>query len=71
VGVTELALDDEERHAFVSHLNGMGMTELVRRETPAHTGRRRDTSKLPTRRGGLPSATRRRTMDDAQQRADR
>jgi hypothetical protein len=30
--VTELTLDDIERHAFSSHPDGMRMTELMRRE---------------------------------------
>ncbi len=29
VGMPELALDDDERDALVSHLNGMGVTELM------------------------------------------
>src|SRR5512132_4070115 len=37
VRVTELALDDVERHAFACHLDRMGMAKLVRSEPPAHT----------------------------------
>jgi ribosomal protein L12E/L44/L45/RPP1/RPP2 len=29
---TELALDNDERHALVRHLDGVGVAELVRRE---------------------------------------
>src|SRR5205807_7876152 len=38
VGVAELALDDDEWHAFAGHLNGVGVPELVRCEPPAYTG---------------------------------
>jgi hypothetical protein len=38
VGVAELALDDVQRHAFTSHLDSMGVTELVRSETAPHAG---------------------------------
>ncbi|HET8586240.1 MAG TPA: hypothetical protein VFM74_00040 [Candidatus Limnocylindria bacterium] len=33
----ELALDDDERDTFVRHLDGMGVSELVRRESAAGT----------------------------------
>jgi hypothetical protein len=29
VAVPELALDDDERHTFASHLDGMGMAKLM------------------------------------------
>jgi hypothetical protein len=35
VGVPELALDDEQRHAFPGHLDGVCVPELVRREAPS------------------------------------
>jgi hypothetical protein len=38
VAVSELALDHDQRHAFVGHLDGMGVAELVRREPSPHTG---------------------------------
>jgi GrpB-like predicted nucleotidyltransferase (UPF0157 family) len=41
VAVPELALDDDQRHAFVRELDGVGVTELVRRKAAAHAGRRR------------------------------
>jgi hypothetical protein len=37
--VAELALDDDQRHAFASHLDGVCVAELVRREAPADTRR--------------------------------
>jgi hypothetical protein len=36
--MTELALDHDERHSLVRHLDSMGMAELVWREPPADTG---------------------------------
>jgi hypothetical protein len=38
VAVSELALDHDERDAFVGHLDGVGVPELVRREAAAHAG---------------------------------
>ena len=40
VRVPELALDDDERDSFVRHLDGVGVPELVRRESSADTCRR-------------------------------
>ena len=36
--MSQLPLNHQQRYPFVSHLDSMGVTELVRRETPAHTG---------------------------------
>jgi hypothetical protein len=36
VGVPELALDDVERHAFTSQLDGMGVAQLVWCEPTSH-----------------------------------
>jgi hypothetical protein len=38
VGVSELALDDDEWDAFVRHLNGVSVPELVRRKPAPDTG---------------------------------
>jgi hypothetical protein len=38
VGVPELALDDHERDAFMCHLHGVRVPELVRRESTSHAG---------------------------------
>ena len=38
VGVSELALDDDQRDAFAGHLDGVRVAELVRREAPADAG---------------------------------
>jgi hypothetical protein len=37
--VSELALDDNQRDAFTGHLDGVGVSELVRREAAAHARR--------------------------------
>jgi hypothetical protein len=37
--VSKLALDHDERDAFVGHLGGVGVPELVRREAAADAGR--------------------------------
>jgi hypothetical protein len=39
VAVAELALDDDQRHAFAGQLDGVRVSELVRLEVPPDTGR--------------------------------
>ena len=34
----QLALDHDERHAFVGHLDGVCVSKLVRSEAPPHAG---------------------------------
>jgi hypothetical protein len=46
VGVSQLALDDVARHTLVGELDGVGVAELVRRESPPHTGLRGDAPEL-------------------------
>jgi hypothetical protein len=46
VGVSELSLDDHERHAFVGHLDGVGMAQLVRGDSAAHAGVGGDSAQL-------------------------
>jgi hypothetical protein len=38
VGVAELALNDDERDAFVCHLDGMSVSELERGDSASHSG---------------------------------
>jgi hypothetical protein len=38
VGVAELTLDDEQRHAFARHLRGVSVSQLVGREPASHSG---------------------------------
>ena len=42
VGMPELPLDNRQRDPFVRHLDRVSMTQLVRRESPPHTGLRRE-----------------------------
>ena len=70
VGVPELALDDDQRHALARHLNGMGMAQLVRREAPPHTGLVRHVRQVRARRGGRPGPSAGRSVDHAEQRSD-
>jgi hypothetical protein len=37
IGVAELALDDEQRHALAGHFDGVGMAQLVRRESASYS----------------------------------
>src|SRR4051812_20352266 len=46
VGVAELALDDDQRHAFAGHFDGVRVAELVRREAPTHPGLAGDASQF-------------------------
>jgi hypothetical protein len=39
VAVAELALDDDQRHAFTSQLDGVRVAQLVRREAPPNASR--------------------------------
>jgi hypothetical protein len=52
IAVAELALDDDERHAFVRHLDGVSVAKLVRREAPTNARGRSRAAQLSTRRGG-------------------
>src|SRR3954470_20864348 len=69
--VAQLALDDDERHALASHLDGVGVAQLVRRETPANACGRRRAAQLGARGRGRPWPSPGRAVDDAEQRADR
>ncbi len=44
--VSELSLDDRQRDPFVGHLDRVGVSELVRREPPAHPGLGGESAKL-------------------------
>jgi hypothetical protein len=43
-GVPELALDDDRRDTFASHLDGVCVAELMRSEAPPDAGLRGDLS---------------------------
>jgi len=71
VAVAELALDDVERHAFVSELDRMRVAKLVRREASADTGARGESAQNGARRSGLPRAPAGGAVDDAEHGSDR
>ena len=71
VGVSELALDHYERHAFVRHLDGMSVPQLVGREATSHTGRGSGVMQLLARCRCFPAAACCRSVKHAQQRPDR
>jgi hypothetical protein len=45
VDVSELALDDQQRHALASHLHGVRVTKLMRGEALSHAGLSRRTER--------------------------
>jgi hypothetical protein len=67
----ELTLDHDQRTAFVRHLDGMRMAQLVRREPPSHAGSGGGMVQLLARRRRLPRATSRRPVNHTQHCADR
>src|SRR5215207_1722681 len=71
VGVSELALDDDQRDAFAGHLDGMRVAELVRREAPTHPGLAGDAAQFRAGGAGGPRPSACGTVDDEEQRSDR
>ena len=69
--MSQLTLNDDQRNALVRHLDRARVTWLVRREPSAHPGSGSGPSQLLARRGLLPMPASRRTVDDAEKRADR
>jgi hypothetical protein len=69
--VPELALDNDQRHAFDGHLDGMRVAELVRREAPTHPGLAGDLAQFRAGGAGCPRPSACRTVDDAERRSDR
>jgi hypothetical protein len=65
VAVAELALDDDQRHAFAGHLDGVGVAELVWREAAPHSCRGGGAPELGACCGGRPAASARCAVDDA------
>ena len=65
VAVAELALDDDQWHAFASELDGVGVPELVWREAAPHSCRDGGAPQLGACCGGRPLASTRRAVDDA------
>jgi hypothetical protein len=70
VGVSELALKDDQRDTLARHLDGVGVAELVRRESPPDVGERRRVAQLFARGGRRPAAAARRSGQNAEQLTD-
>jgi hypothetical protein len=66
--VAELALDDDQRHTFTCHLDGVGMPELVWGEAPADSGSDGRPAELRSGRGARPRSAARGTVGDAEER---
>jgi hypothetical protein len=71
VRVSELPLDHDERDPFVRHLDRVGVSQLVWREPPSHAGGCGRVMQLFSRGGAFPMSSGGRSVDHAQQCADR
>ena len=71
IAVAKLALDDDQRHAFASELDGVRVPELVRREAPTDAGRDGGPAQLRSGSCTSPVPASRGSVDDAEQRSDR
>src|SRR5436305_7233561 len=70
IGMTELALDDQQRDTLTRHLYRVSMPELVRREASAYTGPSSGSVQLSADAGRCPRMTAGRAAQDAEQCAD-
>jgi hypothetical protein len=68
--MAELALNDDQRDALAWHLDGVGLTELVRSEAPPDTSTHRCVAQLLSGGGLRPGAAAGRSGQDAEQRVD-
>jgi hypothetical protein len=66
-----LALNDDERHAFVGHFHCMRVAQLMVCKAPSHADVRGRPPQLGACRRGGPWPAARRTVDEAEHRADR
>ena len=71
VGVPELPLDDDQWDALVGHFDRVRVPQLVRRESPSDACCGRGAVQLLARGRCFPTPSRGRSVDHAQQRADR
>src|SRR5947208_1196730 len=69
VAVAELALDDDERHTFASHFDGVGVPQLMRGEPSADTCCDGGAPQFGASAGGGPLATTGPAIEDTEQRA--
>ena len=67
MGMPELALDDDQRHALMGHLYRVRVTQLMRGEPTPDAGGSSDPTQLAARGRWLPLAPGGRAMDHAQQ----
>ena len=67
--MAELPLNDDERHAFASHLNGVRVPELMWSESSTDTRSDGSTAQLGSSGGGRPLTTTRPAVEDTEQRA--
>jgi hypothetical protein len=56
--VTELALDDDQRHALTGQLDGVRVAQSLWRKASPHAGLAGDAAQLGTGSGGRPTAVR-------------
>jgi hypothetical protein len=68
VAFAELALDDDQRHAFARPFDGVGVPKLVWREAPAHAGFDGLAAEFRTRGGAYPMSAAAGAVDNAEQR---
>ena len=69
--MSQLALNHNQRHTLVGHLDRVSMTELMRREAATHASRDGGHRQLLTRGRWIPPSSSRRAVDYAQKGADR
>ncbi len=68
--MAELALDDVHGYPLPGELHRVRMTQLMRREPPAHPGFSGELAQLHASGGRRPPPTAGGSIDDAEQRAD-
>jgi hypothetical protein len=68
--VPELPLNDDERHAFASHLDGVGVAQLMWSEPSTNTRGGGRAPQLSSSGRGRPLATTRPAVEHTEQRAD-
>jgi hypothetical protein len=66
-----MTLDDDQRHAFVSHLDGVRVPQLVGREASTNSCTRRSAAELGACRCSRPRSPACGAVDDAEEGADR
>jgi hypothetical protein len=66
--VAELSLDDDQRHPFARHLNGVGVPELMWREPSTHTCCGGGPAQVRPGGGARPRSPARGTVDNAEER---